>query len=120
MLRECCKFAELNIKANKMEDKYEVICGKVEDCIENLVKNHLSSNKKYKIIGIVDPPRSGLSPRVMKLLRTFKGLDKLIYVSCNPNILIDNLRGLILPETKNNRRGPPFVPICAYGIDLFP
>ena len=43
----------------------------------------LAESGKGKIVGIVDPPRSGLHRDVLKALRTCKGLDRLIYVSCN-------------------------------------
>jgi tRNA (uracil-5-)-methyltransferase len=39
--------------------------------------------KGVTVIGIVDPPRSGLHPSVVTALRTCKGLDRLVYVSCN-------------------------------------
>jgi tRNA (uracil-5-)-methyltransferase len=32
---------------------------------------------------VVDPPRNGLHPNVITALRTCKGLDTLVYVSCN-------------------------------------
>ena len=57
MMQKDCNDAKFNIKANKMAHKYEVICGQVEDCIEDLVKRLSFSNIKWKIIGIVDPPR---------------------------------------------------------------
>ena len=68
-------------------------------------------------------------------MRTCKGLDKLIYIACNPPAVIDNLLNLTLPENKKSnyrtnpfndfvlykaRRGPPFKPVKAYGVDLFP
>lgn len=41
------------------------------------------SDKSNTIVGIVDPPRSGLHRDVLRALRTCKGLNKLVYVSCN-------------------------------------
>ncbi len=46
-------------------------------------------------------------------------MNRLIYVSCNPKVLVNNLRELILPETMK-RKAPPFIPVAAYGVDLFP
>ena len=74
---------------------------------------------KYKIIGVVDPPRSGLHLNVIKALRTCKGLDELIYVACSPESIIDNLIELCLPANKK-RKGPEFSPIKSFGVDLFP
>jgi tRNA (uracil-5-)-methyltransferase len=41
------------------------------------------SDSKNNIVGIVDPPRGGLHRDVLKALRTCRGLNKLVYVSCN-------------------------------------
>lgn len=39
----------------------------------------------------VDPPRAGLDPDTVKLARRF---DRILYISCNPATLADNLRDL--------------------------
>jgi tRNA (uracil-5-)-methyltransferase len=62
--------------------KCDFYAGKAEDLLPNIVKEY--SSKGHKIIGIVDPPRSGLHRDVLKALRVCKGLDRLVYVSCNP------------------------------------
>ena len=63
-------------------NKCEYYAGRAEDVLPEIVKAEQLEGSK--IIGIVDPPRSGLHPEVLKLLRTCKGLDRLVYVSCNP------------------------------------
>ncbi|TXR53550.1 tRNA (uridine(54)-C5)-methyltransferase TrmA [Reinekea thalattae] len=40
---------------------------------------------------LVDPPRAGLDEDTIKLIQRF---DRILYVSCNPNTLIDNLTTL--------------------------
>ena len=72
-----------------------------------------------EIVGVLDPPRAGLHGSVVKKLRTCKGLDKLVYVSCNPQGMVDNLLELCLPANKK-RKGPAFSPIKCFGVDLFP
>lgn len=72
-----------------------------------------------KIVGIVDPPRSGLHRDVLKALRTCKGLDRLVYVSCNAQSQMRDMQYLCY-ETKSKRKGPPFRPVKAVGADLFP
>jgi len=58
---------------------------------------------------IVDPPRAGLHPKlVKKLLRN--GPEKLIYVSCNPKTLAQNLSSLKERYRVEN----------AVGLDMFP
>ena len=70
-------------------------------------------------MGIVDPPRSGLHRDVLKCLRTCKGLDRLVYVSCNAQSQVRDLKDLCY-EQKKKRKGPPFKVVKAVGADLFP
>lgn len=63
------------------EEKMEFHAGKAEETLPAIVRR--VQDEGGKVIGIVDPPRSGLHGDVLKALRTCKGLDRLIYVSCN-------------------------------------
>ncbi|BFG34407.1 hypothetical protein CerSpe_206810 [Prunus speciosa] len=97
------------------------------------------------VVAIVDPPRSGLHPTVIKALRTHPGLWKLVYISCNPESLVANAIELCTPspekieKNKNNRAwrnmssaglarhraksmpaSEPFRPVKAMAVDLFP
>lgn len=116
MVDRAIKDAEYNSQLNGFKNT-EYYCAKVENVITDIIKPYAGKNK---IIGVVDPPRAGLHKDVIKALRTCKGLDTLIYVSCNPEgSAIDNIMNLCLPETKR-RKAPPFTVIEAYGVDLFP
>eukprot|EP01015_Nassula_variabilis_P036282 TRINITY_DN9325_c0_g1_i5.p1 TRINITY_DN9325_c0_g1~~TRINITY_DN9325_c0_g1_i5.p1 ORF type:complete len:271 (+),score=60.00 TRINITY_DN9325_c0_g1_i5:3-815(+) len=95
---------------------YEAVCAKVEDVIDKVIEPYLG---KYKIVGVVDPPRSGLHATVIRALRTCKGLDNLIYVACSPESIIENILDLCLPVHRK-RKGPPFTPVKCFGVDLFP
>ncbi|XP_018811322.1 zinc finger CCCH domain-containing protein 24-like [Juglans regia] len=98
------------------------------------------------VVAIVDPPRVGLHPIVIKALRTHPRLHRLVYISCNPESLVANAIELCTPSpqkiekgNKNNRgwRGmssaglarhraksmpisEPFRPVKAMAVDLFP
>ncbi|CAN1346493.1 Zinc finger CCCH domain-containing protein 24 [Linum perenne] len=99
------------------------------------------------IVAIVDPPRNGLHPTVIKALRTHSGLRRLVYISCNPETLVANAIELCTPSpadnaekgNKNNRGwrnmsnaglarhraksmpiSEPFKPVRAMAVDLFP
>jgi len=48
---------------------------------------------------LVDPPRAGLDPATLALVARF---DTVIYVSCNPNTLTDNLAELTTSHTIEN------------------
>ncbi|XP_030453001.1 zinc finger CCCH domain-containing protein 24 [Syzygium oleosum] len=99
-----------------------------------------------KVVAIVDPPRVGLHPIVIKALRTHSHLRKLVYISCNPESLVANAIELCTPSPENNEKGKkdnrawrnmssaglarhrvksmpnsePFHPVKAMAVDLFP
>ena len=106
---------ELNEISYGQDGKCEYYCGKAEDVLPKLSKKL----QGCKIIAVVDPPRSGLHPTVLKSLRTCIGLDRIVYVSWNANSLSDNLYHLAMPECKK-RRAPEFRPVKFCGADLFP
>lgn len=117
MVKSSCANALKNAKDNDMEEKYDVVEGKVEDKIEEVVQKYGAQG--LKIVGIVDPPRAGLHPNVVRSLRTCKGLDHLIFICCDIKQSKANIIDLCLPATKK-RRGPPFSPIHCTGFDMFP
>ena len=76
--------ARQNVKLNEGAlDASKLIfhAGKAEEVMPPIVREESSSENK--IVGIVDPPRSGLHQDVLRCLRTCKGMDRLVYVSCN-------------------------------------
>lgn len=115
MVKSACMDSEYNAQINNITN-CECFNSKVEDVIDKIIQPYIGIKK---IIGVVDPPRAGLHNSVVKKLRTCKGLDNLVYVSCNPNAMVENLMGLCLPTNKN-RKGPPFKPVKCFGVDLFP
>jgi tRNA/tmRNA/rRNA uracil-C5-methylase (TrmA/RlmC/RlmD family) len=78
-----------------------------------------ASDPDVNLVGIVDPPRSGLHPTVVKALRSCNKLNRLVYVSCNPSSLAANLHFFLQPPSKRYR-GRPFVATRAAAFDLFP
>jgi tRNA (uracil-5-)-methyltransferase len=75
------------------------------------------------VVAIVDPPRGGLHPSVIRALRTCKPLKRIVYVSCNPTgSLIEDAVKLCAPQEENSAyaRGPPLRPVLAVPVDLFP
>jgi tRNA (uracil-5-)-methyltransferase len=81
IVKQAIENANENVKMNQhiFEGKeIEFYAGRAEDVLPDLCEK-----QHGKIVGIVDPPRSGLHPNVLKALRTCKGLDRLVYVSCN-------------------------------------
>ncbi|PIA34532.1 hypothetical protein AQUCO_03700068v1 [Aquilegia coerulea] len=122
----------------------------VEELEESEEKNGSipTTKPQYRnVVAIVDPPRVGLHPVVIKALRTHPRLRRLVYISCNPESLVANAIELCTPSSdktdkgnNNNNRGwrnmssaglarrrtksmpesEPFRPVKAMAVDLFP
>ncbi|KAH9607948.1 hypothetical protein KSS87_011131 [Heliosperma pusillum] len=122
-----------------------------EDMTNSAQKNttgdgNVKKQKFKNVVAIVDPPRSGLHPIVLKALRTHARLKRLVYISCNPETLMANAIELCTPSSENNEKGAnkgrawkhisnaglarhrlksmpmsePFQPVKAMAVDLFP
>ncbi|KAF9675216.1 hypothetical protein SADUNF_Sadunf09G0009100 [Salix dunnii] len=97
------------------------------------------------VVAIVDPPRGGLHPTVIKVLRTHSRVRRLVYISCNPETLVANAIELCTPSPEKVEKGnrnkawrkmssaglarhrtksmpisEPFRPVKAMAVDLFP
>jgi len=71
-------------------------------------------------MAVVDPPRQGLHPKVVREIRRCTAIERLIYVSCNPTgPFLDNIIALCRAE-HNQRPGTPFRLVKAVPVDLFP
>ncbi|ACA88960.1 tRNA (uridine(54)-C5)-methyltransferase TrmA [Shewanella woodyi] len=86
--------AQYNIKINKI-DNLQIIRMSAEDFTDAMAKKR--SFRRLEGIDLdsyncntifVDPPRAGMDPDTVKLVQ---GYERIVYISCNPNTLIDNL-----------------------------
>ncbi|XP_066345058.1 zinc finger CCCH domain-containing protein 24-like [Miscanthus floridulus] len=118
-----------------------------QDGSSNPNDNVLAANAcQFKnVVAIVDPPRVGLHPTVIKALRTHPRIRRLVYISCNPESLVANAielctptsekqeknkgnrgwrsmssAGLARQRTKSMPNSEPFIPKRAMAVDLFP
>ena len=85
LIEEAVEAAKENAKLNGL-DNCEFIAGDVAETI-----------KKVKVkpdIIILDPPRSGVSPKALEYVIKFNAKE-IIYVSCNPKTMVDNLETLL-------------------------
>ncbi|PPR80347.1 hypothetical protein GOBAR_AA40369 [Gossypium barbadense] len=138
----------------------ESSCQEPEKCSENdgkEIQNQLQESSTSKdgnslvpqfknVVAIVDPPRMGLHPTVVKVLRTHAPLRRLVYISCNPESLVANAIELCTPSPEKVEKGKkdnrgwrnmssaglarhraksmpisePFQPVKAMAVDLFP
>jgi 23S rRNA (uracil1939-C5)-methyltransferase len=77
--------------------------------VESYLKRAVENDENYDLM-VLDPPRAGCHPKVLKYLAILKP-SKLIYISCNPATLARDLKVL----TENGFRFNKAVP-----VDLFP
>ncbi|MCY6484200.1 23S rRNA (uracil(1939)-C(5))-methyltransferase RlmD [Clostridium aestuarii] len=85
LIEEAVKAANENAKLNAI-DNCEFIAGDVAKVIKNV--------KAKPDIIILDPPRPGVHPVALKYVIDFDAKD-IIYVSCNPKTLVNDLNVLI-------------------------
>ena len=64
----------------------EFICGDVLTALDDI--------EALPDIIVVDPPRSGIHPKAMKKISSY-GVDQLVYISCNPKTMVENLQTAI-------------------------
>ena len=83
------KLARHNVDVNKLSN-VELLEGRVEDILPGMLEKESCENN----ILMVDPPRAGLSLKSVELLNGLQRARHLIYLSCNPETLVENLKGL--------------------------
>lgn len=90
--------AQYNIQANTI-DNLQIIRMSAEDFSDAMAKTR--DFRRLKDIDLdsyhcntifVDPPRAGMDSETVKLVQKY---DRIIYISCNPETLMDNLNTLI-------------------------
>ncbi|KAL9653992.1 hypothetical protein ABK040_014201 [Willaertia magna] len=108
-----------NAKLNNIEN-ITFICGKAEDTIATNMSKYELNSPNVECIAVVDPPRSGLHKKVLHSILRSPTIERLIYVSCNPSTLAENAVELCAPPSKNSDFKPPFVPVKAVAVDMFP
>ena len=122
LIPQAVEDAKRNATANEVSNAV-FFAGRAEKTLRDVLKD---TSEFGSIVGVVDPPRSGLHPDVIKALRKCKKMQHLIYVSCNPSgTLLENAAALCAPidETSHKQvktHGFPFRPVRAVPVDLFP
>jgi len=107
--------AELNGLSNT-----RYVCGKVEDTMAAVLKEVQGAGGDGRdVVAVVDPPRVGLHGSVVRVLRDCAWLRRIVYVSCSPKSLSENLVTFCQRESKRVR-GRPFVCKKAVAVDMFP
>ena len=111
--------ARLNAKLNGFTSEQTRF---VANRAELVMGQELSKVKHLKkaIVAVVDPARDCLHGDVIRALRGYEQIQRLIYVSCNPTgSLIKDTALLCAPPTKKYL-GKAFRPTSAQPVDMFP
>ncbi len=91
LIEECqpsIRLAKYNIEFNRLPN-FEILEGKVEAELPFLLNEARGRPK----IALIDPPRAGLSPSALELLKGARNLNHILYLSCNPEALARDLCG---------------------------
>lgn len=112
LIPEAVESAKQNAALNGIENvSFRV--GKAEETLPQLLSE---LGDEANICAVVDPPRPGLHKTVLESLRRCERVSRLVYVSCNPETLADDVVRLCMP-----REGvDPYVPMRAVAVDMFP
>ena len=108
--------AELNGYSSENDSKARFIASRAEHVLGKELK---ACNSKY-IIAVVDPARDGLHQDVVKALRNADGIQRIVYVSCNPTGSLVKDAGLLCAPATKRYTGLPFKPSSAQPADMFP
>lgn len=81
LVEEAVEAAKANAALNGL-DNCEFIAGDVFEVLETVAE-------KPDVI-VVDPPRMGISPKALDKIISY-GVEQIVYVSCNPKTLVENL-----------------------------
>lgn len=85
LIEEAVEAAKENAKLNNLNN-CEFLAGDVAEIIKTV--------KDKPDVIILDPPRSGVHPKALEYVIKFNAKE-IIYVSCNPKTLVDNLKVLL-------------------------
>ena len=115
--RQAIKDAKLNAKENDIEN-CTFFVGNAEHYLGSI---NVTTEDSDELLAILDPPRTGLSLRLIAQLRSTKGLNRLIYIARTPKRLSTarNWVDLVSPTTKN-LLGNPFMLMKAIPVDTSP
>ncbi|XP_053330002.1 tRNA (uracil-5-)-methyltransferase homolog B [Spea bombifrons] len=118
LIDDAVRDARWNMGFNGIEN-CQFLAGKAEKLLPELLANR---NKADDVVAVVNPPRAGLHHRVVRALRNYEGLQKLIFVTCKPEGEPGrNLTELCCsPCPEKKIFGKAFVPQKAVAVDMFP
>ncbi|KAI6189307.1 RRM domain-containing protein [Aphelenchoides fujianensis] len=122
LVKQAVEDARLNAKENGFtKENCRYIEGPAEVVFRNL-NDYVQYDLKMRdpeLIGVLDPPRNGVSDKVIISCRRLESMKRIIYVSCDPSAAIKNLVDLCR-ATSNKYEGEPFRLATIQPVDIFP
>jgi len=116
LVPEAVDSARLNAKVNGITNAV-FHAGLAEEILPAILDDEVkAAGPDTEVCAIVDPPRPGLHKTVLYALRDCKQLSRIVYVSCNPETLAEDVVKLTTPRGDDD----PFVPVKAVAVDMFP
>ena len=118
--------------------KVHFIAAKAEDAISDAIKEGAEADSRAKVeheydddgyfadkqyVAVLDPPRAGVQKSVLQALRSCRGLNRVVYVSCNPTgsfVRDCSILCAAFGGPKGKYKGMPFRLKSATPVDLFP
>ena len=94
---EASACAESLKEKNGLSEKMENLCGTVEEYLPEILQNEPNG------VVVLDPPRAGVERSVLEAIKA-NGVQKVLYISCNPATLARDL-GILCGTLKQNERG---------------
>ena len=94
---EASACAESLKEKNGLSEKMENLCGTVEEYLPEILQ------KEPNGVVVLDPPRAGVERSVLEAIKA-NGVQKVLYISCNPATLARDL-GVLCGTLKQNERG---------------
>mmetsp|Transcript_89797 Transcript_89797/g.187672 ORF Transcript_89797/g.187672 Transcript_89797/m.187672 type:complete len:632 (-) Transcript_89797:33-1928(-) len=117
LVPEAVESAKHNAAINGIKNA-EYHAGKAEETLPSLLPKELAElGEDCEVCAIVDPPRPGLHKDVLTALRCCDQLSRIVYISCNPDSLVEDVVKL---TSMTHDDQDPFVPVRAVAVDMFP
>lgn len=116
VIAEAVDNAKRNSEINAVQNAVW-ISGKLEDVLAEAIKKHVLPDDE--LIVVLDPPRAGAHPQVIKTIRALSAIKRLVYVACMPESAFNNWIDLSRPSSKRFN-GQPFSCISMTPVDMFP
>lgn len=116
IVEDAIKDAVVNARNNNIENiTFE--CAPVEKVIDKVIN---SIPKDQSIVVVLDPPRSGVHPDVIRAIRRCERIKRVVYVACNAHAAAEANFGHFTRPSSKSLVGSMLGITRSQPVDLFP